>query len=101
MHLARKLTSSTVFLFQLLAVITLLAAEVFLQIQLIPLLLKFVILKSLHVDHSEYFASEVHQYIETGLLLVAITTLVLFFASGLYEEKIAYANRCDCSSILK
>jgi hypothetical protein len=29
----------------------------------------------------------------TGLLTVGITTLVLFFANGLYGEKIGYANR--------
>ncbi|KIL59447.1 hypothetical protein M378DRAFT_14786 [Amanita muscaria Koide BX008] len=32
-------------------------------------------------------------YIASGLLFVAITTLLLFFASGMYTEKIAYANR--------
>ena len=37
---------------------------------------------------------ELHPYVARGLLFVAITTLLLFFASGLYEEKIAYANRC-------
>ena len=32
-------------------------------------------------------------YIASGLLFVAITTLALFFASGMYTEKIAYANQ--------
>ncbi|KAF8740043.1 hypothetical protein AX14_008955 [Amanita brunnescens Koide BX004] len=32
-------------------------------------------------------------YIASGFLFVAITTLVLFFASGMYTEKIAYANK--------
>jgi hypothetical protein len=27
------------------------------------------------------------------LLFVSVTTLVLFFASGMYSEKIAYANQ--------
>ncbi|GAB1520492.1 hypothetical protein RhiTH_003569 [Rhizoctonia solani] len=35
-----------------------------------------------------------HPYIIPGLWLVSVTTLVLFFASGLYSEKISYANRC-------
>lgn len=35
----------------------------------------------------------VHPYVASGLLFVAVTTLVLFFASGMYSEKIAYANR--------
>ncbi|KAF8752261.1 Spo7-like protein [Rhizoctonia solani] len=34
-----------------------------------------------------------HPYIIPGLWLVSVTTLVLFFASGLYSEKISYANR--------
>ncbi|KAG6826680.1 hypothetical protein H0H92_014876 [Tricholoma furcatifolium] len=35
----------------------------------------------------------VHPYFSTGLLFVSVTTLVLFFASGMYSEKISYANR--------
>lgn len=34
-----------------------------------------------------------HPYFTSGLLFVSVTTLVLFFASGMYSEKIAYANR--------
>ncbi|EJT98376.1 hypothetical protein DACRYDRAFT_118662 [Dacryopinax primogenitus] len=34
-----------------------------------------------------------HPYVTPGLLLIACTTLVLFFASGTYAEKIGYANR--------
>lgn len=34
-----------------------------------------------------------HPYFASGLLLVSVTTLVLFFASGMYSEKIAYANK--------
>ncbi|EUC60572.1 Spo7 domain protein [Rhizoctonia solani AG-3 Rhs1AP] len=36
---------------------------------------------------------ELHPYIIPGLWLVSVTTLILFFASGLYSEKISYANR--------
>ncbi|KAG8215933.1 hypothetical protein J3R82DRAFT_7907 [Butyriboletus roseoflavus] len=36
-----------------------------------------------------------HPYFPSGLLFVAITSLLLFFASGMYSEKIAYANRYD------
>ncbi|KAJ3882212.1 hypothetical protein F5051DRAFT_394832 [Lentinula edodes] len=35
----------------------------------------------------------IHPYLTTGLLFVGVTTLVLFFASGMYSEKIAYANK--------
>jgi hypothetical protein len=34
-----------------------------------------------------------HPYFASGLLFVGVTTLVLFFASGMYSEKIAYANQ--------
>ncbi|KAG7088591.1 hypothetical protein E1B28_012566 [Marasmius oreades] len=34
-----------------------------------------------------------HPYFTSGLLFVSIATLVLFFASGMYSEKIAYANK--------
>lgn len=33
-------------------------------------------------------------YGNVALLLVAVTTLVLFFATGMYSEKIAYAHKC-------
>ncbi|CAE6469117.1 hypothetical protein ACGC1H_006242 [Rhizoctonia solani] len=36
---------------------------------------------------------QLHPYIIPGLWLVSVTTLILFFASGLYSEKISYANR--------
>ncbi|KAF5322985.1 hypothetical protein D9611_009343 [Ephemerocybe angulata] len=36
---------------------------------------------------------KLHPYIATGMLFVAVTTLLLFFASGMYSEKIAYANK--------
>lgn len=34
-----------------------------------------------------------HPYFASGLLFVLVTALLLFFASGMYAEKIAYANR--------
>ena len=34
------------------------------------------------------------QFILYGLLLVALVTLILFFATGVYSEKIAYAHKC-------
>ncbi|KAI9452532.1 hypothetical protein BJY52DRAFT_1292135 [Lactarius psammicola] len=39
--------------------------------------------------------AEVHlpPYVASGLLFVSVTTLLLFFATGLYSEKIGYANR--------
>ncbi|KAJ3837219.1 hypothetical protein F5878DRAFT_622986 [Lentinula raphanica] len=40
-----------------------------------------------------YQKATIHPYLTTGLLFVSVTTLVLFFASGMYSEKIAYANK--------
>ncbi|KAK0500035.1 hypothetical protein EDD18DRAFT_1148189 [Armillaria luteobubalina] len=34
-----------------------------------------------------------YPYLPTTLLLISLTTLVLFFASGMYSEKIGYANK--------
>lgn len=34
-----------------------------------------------------------HPAFASGLLFVSFTTLVLFFASGMYSDKIAYANK--------
>ncbi|KAJ6590928.1 hypothetical protein DFH09DRAFT_1138115, partial [Mycena vulgaris] len=34
----------------------------------------------------------IHQYLPTGMLFVSVTTLALFFLSGTYSDKIAYAN---------
>ncbi|KAF9078378.1 hypothetical protein BDP27DRAFT_1356266 [Rhodocollybia butyracea] len=58
-------------------------------------------LPQLYPDDSEEWQSmqvtdtkaTIHPYITTGLLFVSVTTLVLFFASGMYSEKIAYANK--------
>ena len=36
-----------------------------------------------------------HPYFASGLLFVAIATLFLFFASGMYSEKIAYTDRYE------
>ncbi|THU84738.1 hypothetical protein K435DRAFT_869959 [Dendrothele bispora CBS 962.96] len=35
----------------------------------------------------------VHPYLTSGLLFVSATTLVLFFANGMYSEKVGYANK--------
>ncbi|KAG8965222.1 hypothetical protein FRC00_008718 [Tulasnella sp. 408] len=34
-----------------------------------------------------------HPYFAPGILLIAATTLFLFFSNGLYSEKIGYANK--------
>ncbi len=70
-----------------------LLSETFLQTSFMALSYKFVLRKSLPHAYSEDFDVQLHPYFAKGLLLVAVTTLILFFASGLYEEKIGYANR--------
>lgn len=58
----------------------------------------FVLHKALpgvYVVDGEQQIVPLHPYVPQALLLVALTTLVLFFASGLYSEKIGYANRYE------
>ena len=88
------LTFEVVFLTQLVAVIIFLATEVSLETHMLDMPCNYALQKAF----PEGFASghhtiELHPFVAKVLLLVAITTLLLFFASGLYEEKIAYANR--------
>lgn len=52
-------------------------------------------------DAYEEVPVHIHPYIAKGLLLVTVTTLALFFASGLYSEKIGYANRYAAVASLK
>ena len=82
-----------VFLIQLLLAIGFLLSEVLLQTSFLTTLYKWalqMVLPDISADSSEI---ELHPYFSSGLLFVAVTTLVLFFASGMYSEKIAYANR--------
>ena len=94
--------SRTVFLFQLLALISFLACEVLLQLNLLDIPYHFVLLRTFPTLYppEEMMRVHVHPYFTLGLLSVSVTTLVLFFASGMYSEKIAYANRSVSSTIL-
>jgi hypothetical protein len=47
-------------------------------------------LPDIYTDDTEVV---LHPYFASGLLFVSVTTLVLFFASGMYTEKIGYANQ--------
>ena len=90
----------TVFLFQLLALISFLTCEVFLQLNLLDIPYHLVLLRTFPTLYTpeEMTEAHVHPYFTFGLLLVSVTTLVLFFASGVYSEKIAYANRSVSSA---
>jgi hypothetical protein len=75
-----------VFLLQLLLVIASLLCQVLLSPQNSLLAIPYgMLLQRLFPESHPYFAS--------SLLFVSVTTLVLFFASGMYSEKIAYANK--------
>jgi len=92
-----------VFLFQLLALISFLTCEVFLQLNLLDIPYHFILLRTFPSLYPPEETAEVHihPYFTLGLLSVSVTTLVLFFASGMYSEKIAYANRSVFSTILR
>lgn len=92
---------SLVFLAQLLIVIGFLLSEVMLQTSLLAVPYKFMLQRALPEIYTDYSEVELHPYFASGLLFVAVTTLVLFFASGMYSEKIAYANQyVSCPSDL-
>lgn len=86
---------ATVFLFQLLVVIAFLLAEVLLPPQNSLLAIPYRML--LHYLLPDLYQADtdvmLHPYFASGMLFVSVTTLVLFFASGMYSEKIAYANK--------
>ncbi|KAF8148453.1 hypothetical protein B0H34DRAFT_737107 [Crassisporium funariophilum] len=94
-NLQRRKSRYQLFLFNLLLVIAFLLAEVLLppdnSILSIPYkILLQRILPGIYTPETEVL---LHPYIASGLLFVSVTTLVLFFASGMYTEKIAYANK--------
>jgi hypothetical protein len=87
--------NSTVFLFQLLVVIAFLLSEVLLppQSSLLAIPYKLLLQRFLPDVYTPDAQVTLHPYFASGLLFVSVTTLVLFFASGMYSEKIAYANK--------
>lgn len=85
-----------VFLAQLLLVIAILLSDILLDTSFLVFPLNFLLTR-VWPDRPPIIA---HQYITLGLLFIAVTTVVLFYASGLYAEKIGYANRYRASSPL-
>lgn len=83
----------SVFLLQLLTVIAFLFCEVVLQTSIMIIPYKFFMCKVLPEIYTDETEIQLHPYITLGMLFVAVTTLFLFFASGMYSEKIGYANR--------
>ncbi|KAH9829058.1 uncharacterized protein C8Q71DRAFT_792018 [Rhodofomes roseus] len=90
--LNRRKRRYQLFLAQLLVIITFLASEVLLQTNVLSIPYA-VLLRAVFSDlYAERTDISIHPYFTTGLF-VSVTTLVLFFASGMYSEKIGYANR--------
>jgi hypothetical protein len=85
----------TVFLLQLLLVIAFLLSEVLLppSSSLLVIPYKIILQRLLPDIYTSETEITLHPYFTSGLLFVSVTTLVLFFASGMYSEKIAYANK--------
>ncbi|KAJ7231343.1 hypothetical protein C8J57DRAFT_1481016 [Mycena rebaudengoi] len=93
--LQRRKSRYQLFLLQLLAVIVFLLAEVLLppHVSLIAIPCKVVLQCVLPSVYTADTPVHIHPYVSSGLLFVSVTTLALFFASGTYTDKIAYANK--------
>ncbi|KAH9886313.1 hypothetical protein C8Q73DRAFT_658621 [Cubamyces lactineus] len=91
--LHRRKRRYQLFLLQLLLIIAFLLAEVLLNTNFLGVPYKWVLHQLLPDIYTERSEVRVHPYFASGLLFVSVTTLVLFFASGMYSEKIGYANK--------
>ncbi|THH10730.1 hypothetical protein EW146_g8274 [Bondarzewia mesenterica] len=91
--LNRRKSRYQFFLLQLIGTIIFLLCEVLLQTTFLSILSKFLLQRVLPQYYGPDDDITLHPYVASGLLLVAVTTLALFFASGMYSEKIGYANR--------
>ncbi|EGO00979.1 hypothetical protein SERLA73DRAFT_178992 [Serpula lacrymans var. lacrymans S7.3] len=92
-NLQRRKSRYQLFLGQLILVIGFLLSEVLLQTAFLTMPYKLVLQKALPEIYTVDKEVTPHPHLASGLLFVSVTTLVLFFASGMYSEKIAYANR--------
>ncbi|KAF9036306.1 hypothetical protein BJ165DRAFT_1354622 [Panaeolus papilionaceus] len=94
-NLQRRKSKYQLFLFQLIAAIIVLLIEVLLppDVSILVIPYKWLLQQLLPEIYTAEKEVLLHPYIATGLLFISVTTLVLFFASGLYSEKIAYANK--------
>ncbi|KAG5728449.1 hypothetical protein E4T56_gene19012 [Termitomyces sp. T112] len=97
MNLQSRKSRYQLFLIQLLMAILFLLVEVLLppQVSILAIPYRMAMRKFLPGKYSAIPDVQlmVHPYFSTGLLFVSVTTLLLFFASGMYEEKISYANK--------
>ncbi|KAI9569184.1 hypothetical protein HD554DRAFT_621126 [Boletus coccyginus] len=91
--LQRRKSRYQLFLLHLVLVIAFLLSEVLLQTSFLDIPYTYFLRRILPDVSGTVISVKPHPYFTSGLLFVAITTLLLFFASGMYSEKIAYSNR--------
>ncbi|KAF9219201.1 hypothetical protein BS17DRAFT_789804 [Gyrodon lividus] len=91
--LQRRKSRYQLFLVHLVLVIAFLLSEVLLQTAFLDIPYTYLLRSILPDAYGNVTSVKPHPYFASGLLFVAVTTLLLFFASGMYSEKIAYANR--------
>ncbi|TFK21000.1 hypothetical protein FA15DRAFT_672955 [Coprinopsis marcescibilis] len=91
MSLQRRKSRYQFFLLQLLLAIAILLWEVLLPPQASVLVIPYrYVVARVYTVETEL---QIHPYITSGLLFVSVTALLLFFASGMYSERISYANK--------
>jgi Spo7-like protein len=88
------ITSRLVFLVQLIFAIIFLLCEVLLHTPFLSVPYQYLLRRAFPNIYGSDVEVRLHPYVASGLLFVSVTTLLLFFATGLYSEKIGYANRC-------
>ncbi|KIY49685.1 hypothetical protein FISHEDRAFT_40700 [Fistulina hepatica ATCC 64428] len=94
-NLQQRKAKYQLFLVNLVLVIVLLLAEVLFlspDSSLLVIPYRYVAQRLLPQTYADRDVT-LHSYIAQGLLFVSVTSLVLFFASGMYGEKIGYANK--------
>ncbi|KAG0696187.1 hypothetical protein DFH29DRAFT_1083022 [Suillus ampliporus] len=92
-QLQRRKSRYQLFLLHLMIVIAFLLSEVLLQTSFLDIPYTNLLRKVLPDVYGGAENLKPHPYFASGLLFVLVTALLLFFASGMYAEKIAYANR--------
>jgi len=88
------IVSCTVFLVQLISAIVFLLCETLLHTSFLSIPYQYLLRHAFPNAYGPDVEVRLHPYVASGLLFVSVTTLLLFFATGLYSEKIGYANRC-------
>jgi hypothetical protein len=86
--------SRPVFLVQLIFAIAFLLCEVLLHTSFLSIPYQYLFRRAFPSVYRPDVEVRLHPYVASGLLFVSVTTLLLFFATGLYSEKIGYANLC-------